>query len=359
MRRLRRLPIKGDVLVRVGDVVVPDQIVARAMLPGPLQTLKLAEKLGMEPKEAPEFFRLKIGDAIEKGQVVAESKGLFGKLFKQTVISDFTGTVESISEITGNVLIREPSVPVEIRAYIPGVVTDVLAEEGATVETHGAMVQGIFGVGGERTGAIRVAVSGPDKPLRPEDVRDSDKGAILVGGSGISYEAIERAVALGAKGIIAGGIRDSDLVRFLGYDIGVAITGQEAIDLTIIVTEGFGSLAMAERTFNLLKSLDGLNASVNGATQIRAGVIRPELIVAKPDDKGAREVKEEAFELKVGSPIRIIREPYFGRLGTVTGLPATLQVLESGTEVRVLNAKLSDGEDAVVPRANVEIIATA
>jgi hypothetical protein len=32
--------------------------------------------------------------------------------------------------------------------------------------------------------------------------------------------------------------------------------------------------------------------------------------------------------------------------------------LESGTEVRVLKAKLENGEIVTVPRANVEIIAT-
>jgi hypothetical protein len=358
VRRVRRLPIKGEVLVKVGDHVEPDQIVARAMLPGPLQTLKLAERLGVDPKDAPPFFQLKPGDPIEKGQVVAETKGLFGKLFKQTVIADHTGSVESISEITGNVLIREPSIPVEIRAYIPGQITDILEDEGATVETRGAMIQGIFGVGGERTGVIRVAVSDPSQPLRPSDIKDSDKGVFLVGGSGITYEAIERAVEVGASGIVAGGIKDSDLVKFLGYDIGVAITGQEQIGLTILVTEGFGFLSIADRTFNLLKSLEGLRASVNGATQIRAGVIRPEIVVAKPESDTKIEPDDEAFELKTGSPIRIIREPYFGKLGVVTDLPTTLNVLESGTEVRVLKAILSDGQDVVVPRANVEIIAS-
>jgi len=65
------------------------------------------------------------------------------------------------------------------------------------------------------------------------------------------------------------------------------------------------------------------------------------------------------FELKPGAAIRVIREPYFGALGTVTGLPSTLQVLESGTEVRVLTAKLADGREVTVPRANVEITASA
>jgi hypothetical protein len=40
---------------------------------------------------------------------------------------------------------------------------------------------------------------------------------------------------------------------------------------------------MAQRTFELLKSLTGKKTSINGATQIRAGVMRPELIV--PVDK--------------------------------------------------------------------------
>ena len=334
-------------MVKVGEAVVPDQIVARAMLPGPLQTLKLAERLGVEAKDAPAIFQLKVGDPIEKGQLVAETKGLFGRLFKQSVTSDHTGTVESISEVTGNVLIREPSIPVDIRAYIPGRISEVLENEGAVVETRGAMV-----------GTIRIAVSDASQPLLPADIKDTDQGVILVGGSGISYEAIERAVAVGASGIVAGGIRDSDLIRFLGYDIGVAIAGQEQIGLTIIVTEGFGFLSIADRTFNLLKSLEGMEASVNGATQIRAGVIRPELVVAKPSTNTSLESDPEAFELKTGSPIRIIREPYFGKLGVVTDLPATLKVLESGTEVRVLSARLTDGEEVMVPRANVEIIAS-
>ncbi len=45
-------------------------------------------------------------------------------------------------------------------------------------------------------------------------------------------------------------------------------------------------------------------------------------------------------------------------LGKVTGLPHQLVALESGTEVRVLNAKLDNGEEVTVPRANVEIMAS-
>lgn len=358
VRRTRRLPIKGEVLVKPLEHVAPDQVVARAMLPGPLQTIKLADKLGIEAREVASFFRFKVGDALKQGDVLAETKGFLG-MFKSSVTSDYTGIVESISEVTGSVLVREASIPVDVKAYIKGHIAEIIEDEGAIVETRGAMVQGIFGIGGERLGVIRVAVSDPSQPLTAADVKDTDKGKILIGGSGVEYDAIHRATEVGAVGIVAGGVRDSDLIKFLGYDIGVAITGQEKIDLTIVVTEGFGFLTMAKRTFELFKSLEGKVASTNGATQIRAGVIRPEVIVPLQEDEMKTETAGQVFELRVGTSIRVIREPYFGALGAVTGLPAKLVTVDSGTEVRVLTAKLDDGRDVTVPRANVEIIAAS
>jgi hypothetical protein len=358
VRRTRRLPIKGEVLVKEGQPVTPEQVVARAMLPGPLQTIKLAEKLGgIEAKDVPTFFKLQIGDQVEKGQVIAETKSFL--MFKgKPVFSDYTGTVEAVSEVSGSVLVREASIPVDVRAYIKGAVADVLPSEGAIIETRGAMVQGIFGVGGERIGVIRVLAKSTDHVLQAQDVLPEHKGLILVAGAGFTYEALARAAEMGVAGIIAGGVRDSDLIKFLGYDIGVAITGQEAIPLTLMVTEGFGFLNMAARTLELLQSLEGKEASINGATQIRAGVIRPEIIVPQETANKGAPAEDAAGELKIGTPIRVIREPYFGRLASVTELPAQLMVVDSGTEVRVLKAKLDGGEEVVVPRANVEIIAT-
>ena len=358
IRRTRRLPIKGDVLVKVSDSVNPDQVVAQAKLPGILQNVKMAERLGVEPKEIKQFLELKEGDSVEKGQILVEKKGFLGIFGKHIEKSDYAGTIETISEVSGHVLIREPSIPIDLTAYVQGKIVDIIPDEGVIVETRGAMVQGIFGVGGEKTGIIRVAVDSPDQTLTPDLVKDTDKGMILVGGSGVTYETLERVSAVGAAGIVVGGVKDSDLVKYLGYDIGVAITGQEAINFTLVVTEGFGFLRMAQRTFELLKSLQGSKASINGATQIRAGVIRPEVIVPLDFGDKVQPRQMSSGELTIGTPIRVIREPYFGSLGAVTGLPAQLVRVDSETEVRVLNAKLEDGRDVTVPRANVEIIAT-
>jgi hypothetical protein len=38
----RILPLKGDVIVKVGDKVHPDDVVARTHLPGPVETTNVA-----------------------------------------------------------------------------------------------------------------------------------------------------------------------------------------------------------------------------------------------------------------------------------------------------------------------------
>lgn len=356
VRRIRRLPIKGEVLVKAGDPVQPDSVVAQALLPGVLQTIKFAEKLGVEPRDVPGQFPLKVGDKLGKGQVILQTKGFLG-LGKVTIASDYDGTVESISEITGNVLVREEPIPVDVTAYLQGKVAEVMPGDGAVIETRGALVQGIFGVGGETTGTVRIAVGSHEQVLHADNISADDKGKILIGGAGMTYDAMKKAADIGVAGLVAGGFKDEDLIRFLGYDIGVAITGQEAISVTLMVTEGFGFLSMAHRTFDLFGSLEGKLACMNGATQIRAGVIRPEVIVPLDVATAAATAAQSGGELAVGTPIRVIREPYFGQLGKVTDLPPTLQVVDSGTHVRVLKAKLEDGQEVMVPRANVEIIA--
>jgi hypothetical protein len=229
------------------------------------------------------------------------------------------------------------------------------------VTARGAFVQGIFGVGGERRATLKMISADPHAPLTEADITPELAGRIIVGGANISGDALRKAAEVGVTGIVVGGIVDKDLVDYLGYDIGVAITGHENIPLTLVLTEGFGTIAMAERTFRLFQSLEGRLASLSGATQIRAGVIRPEVIIAdEAADINAAMLKddEDAYTLKEGTPIRIIREPYFGKLATVTGLPPQLIRIGSGAEVRVLEARLNESAEVVtVPRANVEIVA--
>lgn len=357
IQRTRRLPLKGDVLVQTGQVVTPDTIVARASLPGLMQSVKVAAQLGIDADELTGALLVKEGDDVEKGQVIAATKAFFG-MFKSEAKSPVSGKVETISAVSGNVGVRQPPLPINLTAYLSGSVAETMPGEGVIVQTEGALIQGIFGIGGERVGEIQMVSTSPESDLTEAEITPALAGKIIVGGANISGAALRKAAEVGVTGIVVGGIIDKDLIAFLGYDIGVAITGHENITLTLVITEGFGTIAMARRTFELLKSLEGKSASINGATQIRAGVIRPEVIVPLSGTPriGGEGGSEDEGNLSVGTPIRLIREPYFGQLATVASLPPQLTVIGSGASVRVLEATLADGSAVTVPRANVEII---
>lgn len=352
----RRLPLPGEILVSKGEKIAGEKVVARTNLPGNVQTLNVAGLLGNLADEVEEAMLKKVGEKIKKDEIIAQTKGLFG-LFKSTVKSPINGEIESISKITGQVILREPPIPVEVIAYIDGEVIEIFKKEGVKLRTTGSFIQGIFGIGGETIGDLAVAVDNPDHVLTEKDLNDSFKDKVIIGGSMITYEALERARKIGIKGIVVGGIEDQDLKKFMGYDIGVAITGSEQVGLTLIATEGFGRLKMAQRTFKLLTSLAGKKSSINGATQIRAGVMRPEVIVPLDHQSQKRTADiSSGTGLETGMRVRIIREPHFGAIGKVVNLPVELATIETEAHVRVLEVELESKELVTLPRANVEII---
>ncbi len=352
--KMRRLPILGEVFPKVGDKVSHDEIIARTEISGDPEIAKVAMLLGVEPEDLPRFMKKKVGDSVEKGEQIAFYSALFG-LIKKNVEAPIDGTIESVSEITGQVIIRGAPIPVEVDAYIPGTVVEVMPREGAVIETNAAFIQGIFGIGGETHGDIHVIVEENTHVVDTDMIKPEHKGKVLIGGSLVTLDALKKAVEVEVSAIVSGGIRHDDLTTFTGEEIGVAITGQEEVGITLIITEGFGNMTMSQRTFDLLKEFEGYLASVNGSTQIRAGVMRPEIIIPhEQHEEGETEALSQG--MVPGTPIRIIRQPYFGAIGKVHSLPVELQQLESESKVRVVNIELENGEVVMVPRANVEII---
>ena len=182
IEKVRRLPLKGTVVVREGDTVAPQTVIARTFLPGLMQTVRIAERLGIEAAEVPGILQVRVGDVVKAGDTLAETKGVFGKYFRTRFASTVNGQVELISATTGHLGIREAPVPVERTAYIKGRVSRVLPEEGVVVTCEGALVQGIFGVGGERLGVIDMVTQTADQPLTDDLLNASHAGKIVVGG---------------------------------------------------------------------------------------------------------------------------------------------------------------------------------
>ena len=357
LRLERRLPLKGEVVVNAGDAVRWDQVVAHTHLPGSVEMINVAARLGLEPAEVPECMLKTRGQQVTKGEGLARNKGFFG-LFKATLQAPLSGTLESVSGVSGQVVLRGPAVPVQVHAYVDGVIERVIPEEGVVVRTHGAHLQGIFGIGGETAGEVVLATGDPGREMQVSDLEQTHAGKVVVGGALVTRQVLDRAVEIGVRALVVGGIHDQDLRDFLGYDLGVAITGSEDKGLTLVLTEGFGPIPMARRTFELLAANAGRRASVSGATQIRAGVIRPEILIPHLDEPEPRAAEgPQAGEGFVpGAWVRVIREPHFGHLARVLALPVEPVEIPTGARARVAEIELVDGPRWIVPRANLELI---
>jgi hypothetical protein len=168
VQKRRILPLAGEVLVKVGDKVDYDTIVARTYIPGDVNMIPVAYILGVEPYQLPKVMLKKEGDPVKEGEMIAVSKGFFG-LFKSEYKAKNSGTVELISNATGMMAIREQPIPIQRTAYIPGKIVEVEPEFGVLVETNASIIQGIFGFGGERHGDL-ITVAGPEEILTEDHV---------------------------------------------------------------------------------------------------------------------------------------------------------------------------------------------
>ena len=315
--------------------VEPETIVAQAFIPGRPHLVAVSNQLNIEPSEFDEVMVKSVGDSVREGEVIARYSAFFG-LFRGQCQSPATGTIEHISSVTGQVTIREPAAPVAVKAYISGTVTEVLPREGVVVETPAALIQGIFGIGGEGCGTLRIAVKKPTDTLTARQILDGDRGRILVGGvwspptpcSGpakLAWWVWSAAASWTGTSMNTWAMKSGGHHRPRGHS------------LSLVVTEGFGKIPMAEKTFALFQKLAGETASINGTTQIRADCVPKWCGAARRSSGPGRGRRHRAGNRDPGpgNP-----HPWFSRLGAVSALPVQLQKIESEAKVRVLEVTL-------------------
>jgi hypothetical protein len=338
VRRERMLPVSGDVLARIGERVEPTQVVARADLPGEFRILPVARLLDVPASGVKRYMRVNLGDEVQRGQIIAKR----GRLFAFTVKSPIDGIVAASGG--GRLLIEASPTPFDLRAYIPGTVSNVLQYYGVVIETPGAVIQGAWGVGGESLGVLKCMVDNPDELLEAEAIDPSCHGTILVGGIGLSDAALERAEELQVRGIVVGGLPPELVSRV------------EDVPFPTIATEGIGKVPMSKPIFRLLRTHDGREASISGRAQPRWGIVRPEIVIPLPAESVPPAQTQPGTPLKVGARVRLVRSPHMGAVGTVVALPAHARRLETGA--RVHGAEVDMGQDTRVfaPLANLEVL---
>lgn len=338
IRRERLLPVTGEVLVDIDTRVEPMTVVARAEIPGRYLILDLAQTLGVPPDGVDKYLQARPGQPVAAGETVAIRRVGLG-LFSRVVRAPQAAAVAAVGG--GRMLMETVGKPVELRAYLPGTVVNVVPDQGVVIETVGALIQGAWGVGPESFGVLKVLVDDPDQPLQARAIDVSCHGAVLVGGSTMDQDALQQALELQVRGIVIGGL-DTALVEMA-----------KQMPFPIIATEGFGQAPMAGPIFQLLRTNGGREAAVSGRTRSRWNAVRPEIVIPLPV-RTAPAPQPPGAPLKEGVEVRVTRGPMKGAVGTVNQLPTETATLETGARVWGAIVAFEGTEDRFVPFFNME-----
>jgi hypothetical protein len=359
----RRLPHPGEVLVRAGQRVEPDDIVARAYVPGTPRIVNLARELMIAPQRVERAMRREVGNKVAQGEVLAST----GRLGGRTCLAPVGGEIAAVNSETGYVTIIPDPEQTELHANVRGIVMDVLPYTGVRIETPAAQVFGVFGMGRERSGVLRLLVTDPSEPVGPEHVDPRSAYAIIIGGSGITAAALQRAVREQVRGVIVGSIDEAELRAFAGMNApaewraGVRswrVPGVQPTDeLTLVVTEGFGGQPMASPLFELLASHDRQEALIDGQTQLQGPLRRPRVVIPLSARSTGIQLEPPRLALRPGATVRLLDHEHLGQVGRIRSLSSAPRRLPtSRIRVPAVEVALDDGTTLLLPRSAVETL---
>ncbi len=355
-RRTVRSPVAGviEFISYVYGRVLIREDARRAQ---PQVVVDLARQLDVWPMTIGMYLQCREGDEVRQGAVLAAAPSGIGLQYAYAPVS---GVIERVDLRTGSVVITRQARPAEVESYLKGRVQELVADYGAVVSTRADHVLGVFGLGFENYGTLRVPVDSPAAELTADALTPEHAGCVLVAGAYAGLRALRRAAGLGVRGVIVGGADHLDLEHLAGKEIGVGISGQEDLALTVVMTEGFGRMEMNRDLFDLLRASEGAVVSLNGTTQVRAGVVRPEIVIHRglpePGDPPTPLPRAlgPVVELAPGTCVRLLRGPYLGLWGRVVSA-GNLAELETEVRVPVAEVELADGRRVMVPEANLEV----
>ncbi len=292
-------------------------------------------------------LRVRPGRIVTPGQVLAMTQ----EVKPRVVVSPIYGRVESYSD--GILTIMPMWARTTLNAYLTGRVKRVIPGQGVEVQAYAHVVTGVYGVGSESGGELMLAADAGEE-LSPAAVTEQWRGKVVVAGRTASLELLQAAAEMGCAGMVLGHLGFNTLSKYVGLYSRPGVAGEDEVAMPIMLTERFSPAAMEKTRWQELASLQGRYASMSGRTQIRAGLVRPEVVVCEDDWPQHTCDSSELVSgvVQVGDLVRIIRSPYLDQVGRVVRLPQERQVIATGSRLRVAEVALAD-RVIVVPVANL------
>jgi hypothetical protein len=336
VQRRRYLPITGKVMVRAGQEVTADEVIATTDAYATHISIDLERGLGVPKNKVVEYLKRSIGDDVSEGAVIASRSGLLSR----TVRAPRSGRMVTVGG--GQVLLRVKQKPFELKAGLPGTVIQVEPDLGAIIQTTGAWIQGVWGNGKVRSGKLALCVEQPDQAVTSKDLNSKQKGLILLAGYCVGPQVFERMAKYQINGLILGSMATR------------LIPTAMRMPYPVMVLDGFGAMGINLSAFRLLSTNVEREISLNAAVYDHQTGQRPEIVIPL-EGQGAPPVPMDLETVEIGQQVKILRAPYHGKVGTIARLLGVVR-LPNGMRVETAEVTLSDEEKALVPLANLEVL---
>jgi hypothetical protein len=232
---------------------------------------------------------------------------------------------------------------IELRAGMPGIITQVIPERGVVIRTAGALIQGTWGNGRIDNGLMTSKIEKPDDLLTPDLLDVSLRGSVILGGHVRDQETLRAAAEMPVRGLIVSSMTSGLLPIAM------------QMRYPILVLDGFGAMPMNSAAFKLLTTNDKREVTVNAEHFDRYSNNRPEAIIPLPV-QGEPEEPGDYVAFGIGQKVRMRRAPHAGMIGSITNLPEGLSKLESGLRAPSADVKLENDTNVLVPLVNLEVV---
>ena len=335
--RERTLRLTGTVKFNVGQKVNPTDVIAEARFAREHVLLDVARTFEVSTRDADKMIKVAEGDRVPEDGLVAESTGIF----KRSIRAPRAGRVMVVGG--GQVLVEVGNARVELRAGMPGVVTQVIPEKGVVIRTTGALIQGTWGNGRIDSGLMVKKIEKPDDVLTSDLLDVSLRGSVILGGHIRDLETLKIAAEMPVRGLIVSSMNPA------------LIQSAAQMRYPILVLDGFGTMPMNSAAYKLLTTNDKREVTVNAESFDRYSNNRPEAIIPLPVERELEE-PEDYVMFAVGQQVRMRRSPNVGMIGSITGLPEGLSKLSSGLRAPAAEVKLEDDTSVLVPLVNLEVV---
>jgi len=337
IQRIRQLPFSGIVLVKEGDQVNPDDVIAEASLPEKIVMLDISRGLSLPQDEAESCVVRGIGEKLSEGDIVAQCEKPLSRLVRAPV----SGRLVDVTH--GRAVLSAGENLIQVKAGMMGEVIEVIPEYGAVIQIHGSLLQGVWGNGKIGKGPLYWVDSPPSTPIEVPALEELESGQILSGGLCHHESVFEYALEKGVAGMILNAMSPG------------LIASVSALSIPVIVLSGFGAFPVDQRTADLFQSQTGKTACLNATVADTLRGTRPEVIIPLEGKLTGEDLGFQS-DITAGQSVRILSGVFAGWVGEVEECPKDPIRFESGLKVSAAVIHLEDGKTVSVPQSNLVVL---